>query len=105
MQLKTILNRVQRHKGFVYDSCELKGKKGLVLEVVVRPDKRGNPICSGCQQPGSGYDTLKPPRQFEFVPLWGICVFFIYAMRRVDCRECGVTVEAVPWAAPRSVAL
>ena len=31
MQLKVILNRVQRHKGFVYERCELKGKKGLVL--------------------------------------------------------------------------
>ena len=31
MQLKTILNRVQRHKGFVYESCKLKGKRSLVL--------------------------------------------------------------------------
>jgi transposase len=35
---------------------------------------------------------------FEFVPLWGITVFFCYVMRRVDCRWCGVKVEAVPWA-------
>jgi len=38
-----------------------------------------------------------PPRRFEFVPLWAIPVFFIYAMRRVDCPRCGVTVEKVPW--------
>jgi transposase len=25
-------------------------------------------------------------------------VFFVYALRRVDCRRCGVTVERVPWA-------
>ncbi|MER3423868.1 MAG: hypothetical protein C4293_12180 [Nitrospiraceae bacterium] len=36
------------------------------------------------------------PRRFEFVPLWGIPVFFLYAMRRVACRTCGVRVEAVP---------
>ena len=36
MQLKTILNRVQRHKGFVYESCKLKGKKSVMLEVTVR---------------------------------------------------------------------
>jgi transposase len=30
--------------------------------------------------------------------LWGITVFFLYVMRRVDCRRCGVKVEAVPWA-------
>ena len=37
-------------------------------------------------------------RHFEFVPLWGILVFFVYAMRRVDCDRCGVKVEVVPWA-------
>jgi len=24
-------------------------------------------------------------------------VFLVYALRRVDCKRCGVTVEAVPW--------
>jgi transposase len=37
-------------------------------------------------------------RRFEFVPLWGIPVFFLYAMRRVNCQRCGVRVESVPWA-------
>lgn len=101
MQLKAILNRVQPHKGFVYDACELKEGKSLVLEVTVRPDKRVRPTCSGCKQPGSGYDTLTQ-RRFEFVPLWGICVFFLYAMRRVDCQKCGVTVETVPWVEGKS---
>jgi transposase len=27
-----------------------------------------------------------------------LAVFFLYAMRRVDCRRCGVKVERVPWA-------
>jgi transposase len=31
------------------------------------------------------------------VPLWNIPVFFVYRMRRVDCRRCGVRVESVPW--------
>ena len=26
---------------------------------------------------------------FEYVPLWGIAVFFLYAMRRVDCPSAG----------------
>jgi transposase len=38
-----------------------------------------------------------PAREFEYVPLWGILVFFVYRMRRVDCIRCGVTVEQVPW--------
>ena len=43
------------------------------------------------------YDRLAL-RRFEFVPLWGLRVFFLYPMRRVDCPRCGVTVERVPWA-------
>jgi transposase len=29
--------------------------------------------------------------------LWGIAVFFLYRMRRVNCRRCGVKVERLPW--------
>ena len=32
------------------------------------------------------------------MPLWGIAVFLVYAMRRVACASCGVKVETVPWA-------
>ena len=42
----------------------------------------------------STYDHL-PTRRFEFVPLWQIAVYFMYAMRRVDCPTCGVKVEHV----------
>jgi len=47
--------------------------------------------------PAPGYDQLAE-RRFEFIPLWGFFVFLLYAMRRVDCRRCGVVaVEEVPW--------
>ncbi len=36
-------------------------------------------------------------RRFEFVPLWEMAVFLLYALRWVDCPRCGVTAEAVPW--------
>ena len=100
MQLKTILNRVHKFKSFVYgdivwlDSDD-KGNLAILVQILARAN--GKPICSGCGKPGSGYDTLAP-RMFEFVPLWHIAVFFAYAMRRVDCRSCGVRVEIVPWA-------
>ena len=32
------------------------------------------------------------------MPVWGIRVFFRYRMRRVNCKECGVVVEHLPWA-------
>lgn len=31
------------------------------------------------------------------MPIWGFLVFFVYAMRRVNCPRCGVVVEKVPW--------
>ncbi len=98
MQLKTILNRVESFKSFVYGKVQwAEGTERPTLEVEVLARKNGRPICSGCGRAGPGYDRL-PERRFEFVPLWGIAVYFVYAMRRVDCRSCGVTVERVPWA-------
>ncbi len=41
-------------------------------------------------------------RQFEFVPVWNMPVYFHYTMRRVDCEICGVRVEQVPWAEGKS---
>jgi transposase len=97
MQLKTILNRVEKHKSFVYGDATLGGTaKKPTLEIAVEPRANGQPTCSGCKRRQPGYDRL-PPRSFEFVPLWGIAVFLVYRMRRVDCRTCGVTVEQVPW--------
>ena len=98
MQFKTILNRVQKFKSFVYGKARWIGS-GDSLELVIDVEPRANskPICSGCNLPGPGYDTLET-RLFEFVPIWNIPVFFAFAMRRVDCKRCGVTVETVPWA-------
>lgn len=97
MQVKTILNRLQKHKSFVYGTGRLRRIKGrLSLEVTIRPRKNSRPVCSGCNRSGPRYDRLTP-RRFEFVPLWGLAVYFVYRMRRVDCRACGVKVERVPW--------
>jgi transposase len=98
MQLKSILNRVERFKSFVYGKAEwVKDAPKPTIVVAIAPRANSRPICSGCGHKRPGYDRL-PPRRFEFVPLWAITVYFLYAMRRVDCPECGVTVERVPWA-------
>ena len=98
MLIKTILNRIQKHRGFVYGTVQLEEQvSGLALTVDLVPHRRNRPRCAGCAQPGPVYDRLAP-RRFEFVPLWGLRVFFVYMMRRVDCPHCGVTVEQVPWA-------
>ena len=97
MQLKTILNRVYHQRGFVFSGFELSTREDQLPKLWVRiePRKGSRPICSGCHRKGPGYDTLEE-RPFEFVPLWGILVFFLYSMRRVECRRCGVKVETVP---------
>jgi len=96
MDIKVILNRIEKHKGFVYGKTEW-GKEAEELLVSIRPAKRSNPVCSGCGKKRTAYDTLDQ-RRFLFVPLWGIAVVFLYTMRRVNCPACGVKVERVPWA-------
>ena len=65
--------------------------------MVVRPRKGSAAVCSRCHQRAVGYDQLAE-RRFEFIPLWGFFVFLLYAMRRVNCRRCGVVAaEEVPW--------
>jgi transposase len=99
MQLETILNRVEKYKSFVYSKVEWQAEGASVALVVhIEPRANGQPVCSGCERRRPGYDRSREPRCFEFVPLWGIVVLFSYVMRRVDCPDCGVVVEKVPWA-------
>lgn len=99
MHIKTILNRVQNFKSFVYGSARwVEDASEPTIEAELRPRANGRAICSGCGRRSPGYDTL-PVRRFEFIPMWGIKVFFVYAPRRVSCRRCGIRVERMPWAA------
>ena len=95
MDINVVLNRCHRFSKFVYGNNYFLGDR---IDVEVRPRRGSKPICSGCNKPGPVYDTASKPRGFEFIPLWGFAVFLWYAMRRVDCRKCGVIVERVPWA-------
>lgn len=72
MQLKSILNRVQLHQGFVYGAARWREQgKRPILDIEIRSRRNGRPLCSVCGTSAPGYDTL-PVRRFEFVPLWGI---------------------------------
>ena len=98
MQLKTILNRCHKFKSFVYrDVRFVESDTGSAeIEIDIVPRKNAKPICSGCQRPGTVYDH-QGVRRFEFIPIWGFAVFFLYQMRRVNCRRCGVKIEQLPW--------
>ena len=95
MELITILNHCHHFRGFVYQHARFSADK-TSIEVAVRPRQGSAAVCSGCRKPAPGYDHLAE-RRFEFIPFWGFLVFFLYRMRRVNCRSCGVVVEEVPW--------
>ena len=96
MRLKTILNQCCDFQHFVIGGAKFSKDKKRI-EVQLRARVKSKPLCSGCGKLGSGYDRL-PEKQVQFVPFWGFQVFFNYAMRRVDCKKCGIKVESVPWA-------
>jgi transposase len=102
MLLQTILNRLHKHKSFVYGTARWITHEGAsAVGVPIHPRANGRPLCSGCGKARPGYDRL-PERRYQFVPLWGVAVFFLYAPRRVACPQCGVKVERLPWAIGKS---
>jgi transposase len=69
--------------------------QGVVVEV--RPRQR-RPRCGVCGRPSPGYDT-SAARLWRHLSLGRTPFWLRYAPRRVECREHGVIVERVPWAA------
>jgi transposase len=96
MRLKTVLNQCCDFPGFVVSDSKFNyNAKEIIVKIV--PRKNSKAICSGCKNSSSGYDKL-PEKLIQFIPFWGFQVYFSYRMRRVNCRECGINVEKVPWA-------
>lgn len=102
LTVKTLLNLKERHAHFVYRDVQLRTTpQGSVIEVNVAHRKGSQGICSGCGEKRAGYDHL-PQRTFIHVPLWGVAVVLLYCLRRVNCAQCGVMAEAVPWSVGKS---
>lgn len=98
MLIKTLLNKVERFKSFIYAAaCVMlvNGTEALVIDIVPRRNSR--PICPECNAKGAVYDR-QPQRLFEYLPVWSFKTYFRYAPRRVKCPEHGVKVESLPWA-------
>ncbi len=97
LEVKTVLNLIQRFVGFIYTSIRLRGSGGsLRVEIRIEPHRGIRGKCSTCRRPCPGYDPL-PERRWQFVPLWGIVCHFFYPPRRVECPEHGIGVEPIPW--------
>jgi transposase len=99
IDIKTILNKIQPIKSFVYSRVFFDPEsKSLHIIAEVKPRSNGRVLCGGCGKQRPGYDTSEGNRLFKFVPLWNIPVSISYTMRRVQCPQCGVKTEKVPWA-------
>lgn len=99
MLIKTILNKCYKFKSFIYGKVDftiIRNREAIKIEI--HPRRNSHAICSGCHIAAPLYDKLHP-RLFEFIPIWGYLVFFIYTMRRVSCKRCGIKIEEVPWGA------
>jgi len=97
LTLKTILNRIQPIKGFLYVSAQFSKLAEDTIEVVVFPRLGSKAKCSGCGATCATYDH-QSTRVWLMPPLWRFMMVLIYTMRRVACPQCGVVVEVVPWA-------
>jgi transposase len=98
MLLKTVLNKVEHFKSFVFGKTRFVAVKGFdALVIDIKPRKNSKPECSECGRRCKVHDLL-PERLFEYVPFLAFKFYFRYAPRRVKCHKCGIKVEGMPWA-------
>jgi transposase len=72
MLIKTLLNKVERFKSFIYDSVSVMRVDGVeALVIDINPRLNSQPICPECGKRGASYDR-QPHRLFEYLP---ICTF------------------------------
>ena len=97
MLIKTLLNKVERFKSFIYGkACIRLVDDAEALVIDIEPRRNSRPICPDCRQRCSTYDR-QPSRLFEYLPVWTYKSYFCYAPRRVRCPIHGIKVEALPW--------
>ena len=98
MLIKTLLNKTERFKSFVYVSvCFMLIADMEALVVDIEPRRNSRPLCPECGKRCTVYDR-QPQRLYEYLPILVFKTYFRYAPRRVKCPEHGIKVEAVPWA-------
>jgi transposase len=91
----TAFNRLLALKGARVIGVTL-GAEGIIVRVALT---RRRLVCSRCGQIyRATYDSSR--RRWRHLDLAGRRCFIDYQLRRVECHDCGVRVEAVPWARP-----
>jgi len=97
VRITTVFRRLLGVISMCVDDVGLEGEE-LVLDVA--PSWR-RPLCPTCGKSCAIHET-REPRFWRDLAFGKTVTMLRYAPRRVDCSTCGVHVEAVPWAAPRS---
>jgi transposase len=93
VRVTTALNRLLALPGASVTDVRLTAA-GVIVTVRLRRRRLG---CSGCGQVYRGMHD-RAFRRWRHLDLAGRRCFLEYELRRVACRDCGVRVEAVPWA-------
>jgi transposase len=95
VRVTTAFNRVVRLQGATVTTVAF-GEEGIVVGVRLRARRR---VCSRCGQVvAATHDTAT--RRWRHLDVGGMRCFVEARLRRVSCRDCGVRVEAVPFARP-----
>ena len=97
MRVTTAFNRLLALQGARIIDV-LFGPTGVTVRVALR---RRRAACSGCGQVCRQVHD-RAWRRWRHLDLAGNRCFVEYELRRVRCPDCGVKVEAVPWARPRA---
>lgn len=79
-------------------SAELVAGDRPVLQVHVRPKVRRRGRCGRCGQLAAWFDNGDGIRSWRHLDAGYATVEVVALARRVECRACGPTVAAVPWA-------
>ena len=97
MRVQTAFNRMLRLPGASVIDVVL-GGEGIVVAVRLRRRRR---VCSGCGQTGR-HLTIHDRRvkRWRHLDLGANRCVIECQLRRLDCPDCGVRLEAVPWARP-----
>ncbi len=95
MRVTTAFNRLLALPGARVTDV-LFGPDGVTVRVALR---RRRAVCSGCGQVCRGVHD-RAFRRWRHLDLGGQRCHVEYRLRRVRCADCGVRVEAVPWARP-----
>jgi transposase len=95
VRVTTALNTLLALRGASVTGVRVSAE-GVIVTVRLR---RRRLACSVCGQVYSGMHD-RQRRRWRHLDLAGHRCFVQYELRRVACRDCGVRVEAVPWARP-----